>query len=149
MAWLKRVTYELRNMSDDNEFLIKPIGDSLSELQGILKGPSETPYEGGNFKLKIQIPNQYPFSPPSVKFITKIYHPNIDHNGNICLDVLKSQWSPSLTIEKILLSISSLLNDPNPDDPLRSDVARIYKSDRDTYNKNAKEITKKFAQNVE
>lgn len=148
MAWLKRVSHELRNMGD-NEFLIKPIGDSLNELQAVLKGPSDTPYEGGKFDLYIKIPNQYPFSPPSVKFKTKIYHPNIDHNGNICLDVLKNQWSPSLTMEKVMLSISSLLNDPNPDDPLRSDVARIYKSDRDTYNKNAKEITKKFAQSVE
>jgi ubiquitin-conjugating enzyme E2 D/E len=108
-------------------------------------GPEGTPYQGGIFNLNIFFPNDYPFKPPKVTFITKIYHPNINSNGNICLDILKDQWSPALTISKVLLSISSLLAEPNPDDPLVPDVANIYKTDRESFNKIAKDYTTKYA----
>lgn len=148
MAWVKRITYELRLLGEKNEFQIKIIRDSLNHLEAVLRGPTETPFENGTFKLNIQIPSQYPFIPPKVVFITKIYHPNIDMEGNICLDILKNEWSPSLTLEKIMLSISSLLNDPNPNDPLRGDVAYLFKKDRDEYNKRAREFTQEYASTV-
>ncbi|XP_052540495.1 ubiquitin-conjugating enzyme E2 D2 isoform X3 [Tympanuchus pallidicinctus] len=99
--------------------------------QATIMGPNDSPYQGGVFFLTIHFPTDYPFKPPKVAFTTRIYHPNINSNGSICLDILRSQWSPALTISKVLLSICSLLCDPNPDDPLVPEIARIYKTDRE------------------
>lgn len=82
--------------------------------QAIILGPGDSPYSGGVFILNIAFPNDYPFKPPKVSFMTPIYHPNINEKGGICLDILKDSWSPALTISKVLLSICSLLTDPNP-----------------------------------
>ena len=137
---------EYRSLSkSENEFNLKNTDDSMSSWTACMNGPSDTPYEGGKFVLDIIIPDNYPFGPPKVRFNTRIYHLNIDASGGICLDILKHNWSPSLTLEKVLYSISSLLNDPNPDDPLRADLAREYKSDRESYDKNAKKYTTQYA----
>lgn len=117
------------------------VGENLFEWEAVILGPIETPYEGGIFNLNISIPSNYPFKPPIVIFKTKIYHPNINSSGNICLDILKSQWSPSLTISKILLSICSLLSDPNPNDPLVPEIASVFKNNIELYNKTAREWT--------
>ena len=93
-------------------------------------GPKDSPYEDGVFFMSITFPSDYPFKAPKCSFTTKIYHPNINANGSICLDILKDQWSPALTISKVLLSISSLLCDANPDDPLVPEIAQIYKTNR-------------------
>uniref|UniRef100_A0A3Q4BZZ6 E2 ubiquitin-conjugating enzyme n=1 Tax=Mola mola TaxID=94237 RepID=A0A3Q4BZZ6_MOLML len=106
-----------------------PVGDDC-------KCPSDSPYQGGVFFLTIHFPTDYPFKPPKVAFTTRIYHPNINSNGSICLDILRSQWSPALTISKVLLSICSLLCDPNPDDPLVPEIARIYKTDASSQERN-------------
>ena len=106
-------------------------------------GPPDSPYQGGVFFLNINFPPDYPFKPPKVTFTTKIYHPNVNSNGSICLDILNAQWSPALTTSKVILSICSLLTDPNPDDPLVPEIARIYKTDISKYNATAKEWTQK------
>merc|ERR1712093_77563 len=99
--------------------------------KGYLVGPSATPYEGGHFVLDISIPEEYPYSPPKVKFDTKIWHPNISsQTGAICLDVLGKEWSPALTIRTALLSIQALLSAPEPSDPQDAEVAEMYKSNR-------------------
>uniref|UniRef100_A0A8P4KNV4 UBC core domain-containing protein n=1 Tax=Dicentrarchus labrax TaxID=13489 RepID=A0A8P4KNV4_DICLA len=113
--------------------------------QATIMGPPDSPYQGGVFFLTIHFPTDYPFKPPKVAFTTRIYHPNINSNGSICLDILRSQWSPALTISKVLLSICSLLCDPNPDDPLVPEIARIYKTDPVRYNKTAQDWTQKYA----
>ena len=119
--------------------------DNLYEWQGTIIGPSGTPYANGAFQLYITFPKDYPFRPPKVKFKTPIYHPNINSSGEICLDILKDKWSPALTIQKVLLSLCSLLNDPNPDDPLVPDIARLYKTNRNKFNENAINWTYAYA----
>jgi ubiquitin-conjugating enzyme E2 D len=119
--------------------------DNLFEWEAVIIGPTETPYENGIFRLDISIPSNYPFKAPIVIFKTKIYHPNINSAGNICLDILKGQWSAALTISKVLLSVCSLLSDPNPNDPLVSDIANVYNTNRELYDKTAKEWTTIYA----
>jgi len=108
-------------------------------------GPEDSPYHQGVFFLNIHFPPDYPFKPPKVTFTTKVYHMNINSNGSICLDILKDQWSPALTISKVLLSISSLLTDPNPDDPLVPEIANIFKSNKQQHDDTAREWTRRYA----
>ena len=122
-----------------------PVDDDIFHWEGTIMGPTETVYEGGVFNLDIQFPKNYPFKPPKVRFQTKIYHPNINSGGFICLDIFKYNLSPALTISKVLLSICSLLTDPNPDDPLVVDIADEYVNEREKYNETAKTWTQIYA----
>ncbi|KAJ8014854.1 hypothetical protein DPEC_G00020100 [Dallia pectoralis] len=142
---LKRIHKELNDLARDPpaQCSAGPVGDDMFHWQATIMGPNDSPYQGGVFFLTIHFPTDYPFKPPKVAFTTRIYHPNINSNGSICLDILRSQWSPALTISKVLLSICSLLCDPNPDDPLVPEIARIYKTDREKYNRIAREWTQK------
>ncbi len=105
-----------------------------------------SPYNGGVFFLDIHYPNDYPFKPPKVTFRTRIYHCNINSSGQICLDILKDQWSPALTISKVLLSICSLLTDANPHDPLVGSIAQQLLNDKEAHDKTAAEWTRRYAQ---
>ena len=150
---LKRINKELQDLGRDPpaQCSAGPVGEDLfhwqvkilsilypnltmvliiSTTQATIMGPPDSPYQGGVFFLTIHFPTDYPFKPPKVAFTTRIYHPNINSNGSICLDILRSQWSPALTISKVLLSVCSLLCDPNPDDPLVPEIARIFKTDK-------------------
>lgn len=122
-----------------------PINEDIYHWEATIIGPEDTPYHGGVFKLKIDFTTDYPFKPPKCIFNTRVYHPNISSNGSICLDILKNQWSPTLTISKLLLSICSLLNDPNPNDPLDSESAHVYKSNPKKYFEIAREHTLTYA----
>ena len=144
---LKRINKELKDLTRDPPANASagPIDDDLFHWQATLLGPAESPYEGGVFFLDIAFPADYPFKSPKVEFTTKIYHPNINSQGGICLDILKDQWSPALTTSKVLLSICSLLTDPNPSDPLVPDIARLYEHNRAEYIRKAREWTRKYA----
>ena len=120
-------------------------GDDIFKWEATIIGPSDTCYEGGVFKLTILFPENYPFKPPKVKFDTRIFHPNINRQGSICLDILNKNWSPALTVSKLLLSISSLLSDPNADDPLDVRAADLYKDNIEMFNETAKAYTLKHA----
>ena len=143
----KRIAKELKELEQDPPAGCSagPTGDDLYAWTATLLGPDETPYAGGLFALVIQFPMDYPFKPPKIAFTTPIYHPNINAQGGICLDILKDQWSPALSISKVLLSLSSLLADANPKDPLVPDIARLYESNRDEFNRVAREWTLRHA----
>ena len=144
---LKRLQRELIEIQKDTPVNCSagPCNNDLLNWEATIIGPTETPYEGGMFNLKILFPADYPFKPPKITFETRIYHPNINSNGGICLDILKDQWSPALSITKVLLSICSLLSDPNPDDPLAPEIANMYKSNKEEFNRIAREYTLQYA----
>ncbi|OMJ70982.1 hypothetical protein SteCoe_30909 [Stentor coeruleus] len=112
-----------------------------------ISGPITTPYEGGIFELELYLPDEYPMCPPKVRFLTKIYHPNVDRLGRICLDILKDKWSPALQIRSVLLSIQALMSAPNPDDPLDPAIARHWKEDENGANRTAREWCLAYACN--
>ncbi|KAL8437055.1 hypothetical protein ACSSS7_001227 [Eimeria intestinalis] len=111
----------------------------------IMTGPSGTPYEGGRYRLELFLPEQYPMEPPKVRFLTKIYHPNIDALGRICLDILKDKWSPALQIRTVLLSVQALLSAPEPDDPLDTRVADHFKNNRQAAEERARQWREMYA----
>lgn len=113
--------------------------DSFTELRGEIAGPPDTPYEGGNYVLDIKIPETYPFNPPKVQFVTKIWHPNISSvTGAICLDILKDQWAAAMTLRTVLLSLQALMAAAEPDDPQDAVVAKQFKENPETFRKTAK-----------
>lgn len=102
-------------------------------------GPSDTPYEDGTFRLVLQFDEQYPNKPPSVKFLSPMFHPNVYANGDLCLDILQNRWSPTYDVLLILTSIQSLLNDPNINSPANVEAANLYKDHRSQYVKRVRE----------
>lgn len=122
-----------------------PYEDNLRYFNVCIAGPAQSPYENGIFKLELFLPAEYPMAPPKVRFLTKMYHPNIDKLGRICLDVLKDKWSPALQIRTVLLSIQALLSAPNPDDPLDNGVADTWKTNEPLAIANARKWTEQFA----
>jgi len=122
-----------------------PYEDNLRYFNVAIAGPDGTPYQQGVFKLELFLPADYPMAPPKVRFLTKIYHPNVDKLGRICLNILKDKWSPALQIRTVLLSIQGLLSAPNPDDPLDNTVAEVWKSDEAQAMRTAQEWTELYA----
>jgi ubiquitin-conjugating enzyme E2 N len=122
-----------------------PYQDNLRYFAVAIEGPADSPYERGVFQLELFLPSDYPMAPPKVRFLTKIYHPNVDKLGRICLDILKDKWSPALQIRTVLLSIQALLSAPNPDDPLDNNVAEVWKNNEAEAIQRAKEFTESFA----
>lgn len=147
MATIKRIKKEIEEMTKapPENCSAGPIGDNLFEWQATIIGPEGSPYQGGVFHLNITLPPDYPFKAPRIQFITKIYHCNVNANGSICLDILKDNWSPALTISKALLSICSLMDDPNPNDPLVGDIANLLIKNKSKHDANARESTMEHA----
>ena len=151
---IKKLTRELKNLQEKpiQGIIAKPINDNdITKWKGRVEGAKGTPFEGGYFHFKINIPENYPFEPPEVKMITKVYHPNINpQSGNICVNILKKGvWVPTNNIQSVLLSLQGLLTKPNPDSPLEGETNRVYLEDIDKYNETVREWVKLYAQNPE
>ncbi|CCE65442.1 hypothetical protein TPHA_0L00850 [Tetrapisispora phaffii CBS 4417] len=149
MSRAKRIMKEMEAVRDDPEANIdlEFVSEAdIHHLKGSFLGPPETPYEGGKFIVDIEVPMEYPFKPPKMKFDTKVYHPNISSvTGAICLDILKNAWSPVITLKSALISLQALLQSPEPNDPQDAEVAQHYLRDRESFNKTAALWTKLYA----
>lgn len=146
MSAKRRLQKELKQLTSDPIPGILAIPtDNLFQWKAVIDGPLDTPYAGGKFYLDVKFSDKYPFKSPILSFITKILHPNISCSGGLCLDILQEAWCPSQTIRSVLLSVQSLLNDPNPHSPLNSDIARVYINDRKKFNQMVIEYVKKYA----
>lgn len=143
----KRINKELRELFNEPLLVCSagPVDDDIFNWQATITGPADSPYEGGIFIVSITFPPDYPFKPPKLKFVTKIYHCNISPDGDICLDILKTQWSPALTIMKVLLSVCSLLTDPNPEDPLVPNIAKLLQENKTEHDYRARQYTLRYA----
>mmetsp|Transcript_21752 Transcript_21752/g.49506 ORF Transcript_21752/g.49506 Transcript_21752/m.49506 type:complete len:176 (-) Transcript_21752:85-612(-) len=138
----RRLIRDLKKLQHDppQGVSASPMKDDIMCWQAVMFGPDDTPWEGGTFQLEVTFTEEFPTKPPHVKFITKMFHPNIYNNGEICLDILQNQWSPIYDISAILTSIQSLLTDPNPNSPANSEAARLWSDNRREYNRRVSEI---------
>ena len=134
-----RLTKEILKLKEEEIDGVRIITtDNIKVLNAIMQGPADTPYEDSKYDLEIKFNDSYPMKPPSVKFISPIYHPNVYKGGSICVDILQSEWSPAQNIRTILLSIRSLLMDPNPRSPANREAANLYVKDKESYNMKVK-----------
>ncbi|KAL3284707.1 hypothetical protein HHI36_018856 [Cryptolaemus montrouzieri] len=150
----QRITKELEKITNNpltGIWLSPKEDDKFNFLQAQIIGPENTPYHNGVFNLEVHIPEKYPFAPPSIKFVTRIYHPNIDDNGRICLDLIKmppaGNWRPTIGLQGLLIAIRMLLESPNPDDPLMGEIAQEYKHNYSEFFKKAQMLTEQYAKN--
>lgn len=133
---LRRINKDIKTLNT-NGFNVnfEKENDAKIILVDIL-GPKDTIYENGKWKVRIEFPTEYPFKSPSIGFLTKIYHPNVEFNsGTICLDAITTNWTPSYDILNVVsVFIPQLLSYPNPDDPFNIEAANIFKNDREKFN---------------
>lgn len=148
---VSRIKREFKEVINSQEIVecsikIELVKDTWTELKGEIAGPPDTPYAGGKFELEIKVPETYPFNPPKVRFITKIWHPNISSvTGAICLDILKENWAAAMTLRTVLLSLQALLSAAEPDDPQDAVVATQYKENYEMFKVTAKHWTTAYA----
>ncbi|KAA6367220.1 MAG: putative Ubiquitin-conjugating enzyme E2-16 kDa [Streblomastix strix] len=140
-------TYDNIKKGSYSEFSTGPINENdMFKWQAIIYGPVGTPYEGGIFHLTIEFPRDYPFKPPTVLFTTKIYHPFIDLNGSIHIDILKGYWNPSITFDKLLIMIVAMLSGPFEDDPPANiEAADLLRTSKELYESKVREWTQLYA----
>lgn len=145
-----------RILTNPNEFFsVGLIDNNINTWEVLIFGPKDTPYENGIFRAKMKFPVNYPDSPPTFRFISEMWHPNIDLDGNVCISILHSgedaygyeslgeRWMPVRHPESVIMSIVSLLNDPNCDSPANLDAANDYRKNREAYIKKVMRLTEK------
>lgn len=148
MAASRRLAKELQDIkaSGSKTFRDIEVDDAnILSWKGMIV-PESAPYNKGAFKIEINFPAEYPFKPPKITFVTKIYHPNIDEKGQVCLPIISTDnWKPATKTDQVIQSLIALVNDPEPEHPLRADLAEEFTKDKKKFMKNAEEFTKKNA----
>ena len=148
MEAVRRLSIEYAEVAQGkNKNHVQIIDDNMTHWSATIPGPRGSPYETGRFVVDMIFPPKYPFEPPKVTFRTPVFHPNVSTNGAICMDILKPNgaWSPLMTVDSLLVSIQSLLDDPNPADPLNNDAASLYLQSRRSYDIKARQETELHA----
>lgn len=145
----KRLQLELMSLMSDSTLMDAGISafpdeDNLFRWVGTINGPGDSPYEGMIFKLAIDFPEMYPYKPPNCQFKSGCWHPNVDMAGRICLDVLTEKWSASMDVRGLLLSLQSLLDDPNPASPLNAEAAQLWSENKPLYREKVKQHYEKI-----
>lgn len=135
----------MKLLMSDHE--VELVDDNMQEFHVKFYGPKDTPYEGGVWRLHVELPDNYPYKSPSIGFVNKIFHPNIDiASGSICLDVINSTWSPLYDLLNIVeWMIPGLLKEPNGSDPLNNEAANLQLKDKDAYEEKVREYIDKYA----
>ncbi|URE29488.1 25.3 kDa vesicle transport [Musa troglodytarum] len=138
----KRLMRDFKRLQQDPPAGVSgaPQDNNILLWNAVIFGPDDTPWDGGTFKLTLQFTEDYPNKPPTVRFVSRMFHPNIYADGSICLDILQNQWSPIYDVAAILTSIQSLLCDPNPNSPANSEAARLFSENKREYNRRVREI---------
>ncbi|GAV08802.1 hypothetical protein RvY_18443-2 [Ramazzottius varieornatus] len=149
MAATRRLTKELADIQSASSKTFREIKADESNIlqwQGLLV-PEAAPYNKGAFRIEINFPAEYPFKPPKINFRTKIYHPNIDEKGQVCLPIIQADnWKPATKTEQVVQSLLDLISEPEPEHPLRADLAEEFTKDRKKFMKNAEDFTKKYSE---
>eukprot|EP00455_Lapot_gusevi_P050087 TRINITY_DN7209_c0_g5_i2.p1 TRINITY_DN7209_c0_g5~~TRINITY_DN7209_c0_g5_i2.p1 ORF type:complete len:182 (+),score=1.22 TRINITY_DN7209_c0_g5_i2:63-608(+) len=141
----KRISKELKAASSNSDMLIFPSVTDDMFWHAIISGPKGSLYEGGNWVLSVKFPHNYPFFPPNVTFLTPFLHVNANASGKLCVDILLDNWSPALTIEKVLLVFVGVMADPNPDDPLDTELASRFRSNFEAYQQEIRDHVRQYA----
>lgn len=130
-----------------SDYAVETINDGLNEFYVEFHGPKESLYEGGVWKIRVELPDAYPYKSPSIGFVNKIYHPNVDElSGSVCLDVINQSWSPMFDLLNVFeVFLPQLLLYPNPSDPLNGDAASLMMKDRKQYDQKVKEYCERYA----
>lgn len=137
----RRLMRDFKRMQQDppGGVSASPVADNVMVWNAVIIGPADTPFEDGTFRLMLKFDEQYPNKPPSVKFLSSMFHPNVYASGDLCLDILQNRWSPTYDVAAILTSIQSLLNDPNTASPANVEAATLYQDHRSQYSKRVRQ----------
>ncbi|GBE61453.1 ubiquitin-conjugating enzyme [Babesia ovata] len=134
----RRIVQDISKVTKDppDGVRAEPFDDNMMVCHAVITGPKDTLWETGSFHLLVRFTEDYPTKPPKIKFLSKIYHPNVYSDGRICLDILQNQWTAIYDISAILMSIQSLLSDPNIKSPANTEAATMLEQDRVAYDRN-------------
>lgn len=141
----RRLLKDFKNLKDSKNKTVfaSPLEDDILTWCALIVGPKETPFEDATFSMTMTFDESYPSTPPLCKFISKVFHPNIYTNGDLCLDILTNRWSPTYNVLSVLISVQSMLNDPNIQSPANLEAANLYDNDKQLYVRRVRDSVEK------